>query len=141
MQPTKEKSPSEKNQKNSKKISSPLIWFIEEWVLHGKSHPACNARIMTTQKLAKIDLLIHQRKCELYLPVNSRSPARFGSIPVVRGQDMWSHLGTPVRAGCQSPRLRATTRQTSHRQANQASPRLIPSKLFICCGALRCLQS
>ena len=57
---------------------------------------------MTTE-LAKIDLAINIRKCELYLPTNSPSPPGFGHIPVLRNRDAWLYLGTPLSEQTTSP--------------------------------------
>ena len=51
---------------------------------------------MMTTEVAKIDLSINLRKCELYLSEKSPSPAGFDSIPVVRDRDAWSYLGTSL---------------------------------------------
>ena len=72
------------------------MWFLDDGMLRGKSEPVCNALNIMTRELAKINLQINVRKCELYLPANGNTPPGFGSIPVVRDRNMWSYLGTPL---------------------------------------------
>ena len=89
------------------------IWFLDDGIVH------CHSLSVMTRELAKIDLHIHLRKCEIYLPVNSSSPAGFGSIPVVRDRDMWSYLGTPL---CEQT---AKALNSAQRRVKQAIAKLI----------------
>ena len=65
------------------------MWFLDDGMLRGKSEPVCNALNIMTRELAKINLQINVRKCELYLSANGNTPPGFG-IPVVPDRNMWS---------------------------------------------------
>ena len=72
------------------------LWFLDDGLLRGKGPEVRRALAIMTSELAKIDLSINLRKCEIYIPSHGSTPAGFDDIPVVHDRDAWSYLGTPL---------------------------------------------